>query len=99
MTAIKMQSFGFSSEEQVLLMRMTRHCPPLLYICACAYAQANLQQKLKSLQVPLLLLKEEPFETLQIQILTHNDVKGDRYKSIAYVYKTATGQVMKSRFN
>lgn len=55
--------------------------------------------KLKTLHVPLLLLKEEPFEPLQIQILTHDDVKGDGYKSIAYLYETATGQVMKTWFN
>lgn len=60
---------------------MTSHCLPLLYVCVCAYAEANLSQisfggplKLKILQLPLLLLKEEPFELLQTQMLMHDDV-------------------------
>lgn len=52
--------------------------------------------KLKTLQLPSLLLKEEPFEPLQIQILTHDGVKGDRYKSTAYLYTTAAWRVMKT---
>lgn len=46
--------------------------------------------KLKPWQLTMLLLKEEPFDPLQIQILTHDSVKSDRYKSTAYLYITAT---------